>query len=160
MGSGEYLTVTVLGDAMAAARADGVVLSKDGGKTWWPMGLPKMLTRIHRILFSPDGTLWLGAGEGVYFSSDLGKTWMWIERLPLRDVDDLTYDPNEKRVLVSSQSSDQIFGIDPKSITWKWWQTGYRVALIRIGGGRLVATSVNDGILLGPEAAEAETTHK
>ncbi len=96
MGSGEYLSVTALGDAMAAARADGAVLSNDGGKTWRPMGLPQMLTRIHRILFSPDGTLWLGAREGVYFSSDLGKSWMWIQRLPLRDVDDLSYDPDRK----------------------------------------------------------------
>ena len=160
MGSGEYLSVTALGRTMAAARADGAVLSNDGGKTWRPMGLPKMLTRIHRILFSPDGTLWLGAREGVYFSSDLGKTWMWIQRLPLRDVDDLSYDQDEKRVLVSSQSSDQIFGIDPKSMTWKWWQTGYRIALIRTGGGRLIAVSVNDGVLVGPDAAEAETTQK
>jgi photosystem II stability/assembly factor-like uncharacterized protein len=160
MGDGEYLSVTALGDTMAAARADGAVLSKDGGQTWRPMGLPKMLTRIHRVLFSPDGTLWLGAREGVYFSSDLGKTWLWIQRLPFRDVDDLSYDPDEKRILVSSQSSDQIFGIDPKSMTWKWWQTGYRIALIRIGGGRLVAASVNDGVLVGPNAAGAEAGQK
>jgi photosystem II stability/assembly factor-like uncharacterized protein len=160
MGSGEYLSVTALGETMAAARADGAVLSNDGGKSWRPMGLPKMLTRIHRILFSPDGTLWVGAREGVYFSSDKGKSWMWIERLPLRDVDDLSYDPGEKRILVSSQSSDQVFGIDPRSMTWKWWQTGYRIALIRTGGGRLVATSVNDGILLGPNIEEPETSQK
>ena len=29
-------------------------------------GVPTMLTRIHRVVFSPDGTLWLGAREGVY----------------------------------------------------------------------------------------------
>ncbi len=92
LGMGEYLSVTVHGEVMAAARADGVVLSKDGGLTWWPMGLPTMLTRIRRILFSPDGTLWLGAREGVYFSEDQGKTWLWIDRLPFRDVDDLEYD--------------------------------------------------------------------
>ncbi len=62
------------------------------GKSWWPMGLPTMLTRIHRVVFSPDGTLWLGAREGVYFTRDLGKSWMWIHRLPFRDVDDLSYD--------------------------------------------------------------------
>jgi len=75
-------------------------------------------------------------------------------------VDDLSYDPGEKRILVSSQSSDQVFGIDPRSMTWKWWQTGYRIALIRTGGGRLVATSVNDGILLGPNIEEPETSQK
>ena len=77
---------------MAAARADSVVMSRMPGKTWWPMGVPTMLTRIHGVAFSPDGTLWLGAREGVYYTRDMGKTWLWIHRLPFRDVDDLSYD--------------------------------------------------------------------
>ena len=112
-----------------------------------------MLTRIHRVAFSPDGTLWLGAREGVYFTRDMGKSWMWIERLPFRDVDDLSYDPRLKRVLVSSRSNDQVFAIDPKTLTWNWWQTGYPVSLIRAAGERLVAASLNDGVLLEPPAA-------
>jgi photosystem II stability/assembly factor-like uncharacterized protein len=150
MGEGDYLSVTVQGDMMAAARADGVVLSKDSGQSWWPMGLPTMLTRIHRVAFSPDGTLWLGAREGVYLSRDLGKTWMWIHRLPFRDVDDLSYDGALKRILVSSRSSDQVYAIDPKSMTWDYWQTGYDIVLIRAAGDRLVAASLDDGVLVGP----------
>ena len=109
MGEGDYLSVTVHADRMVAARADGVVISMDAGKSWLPMGLPTMLTRIHRVVFSPDGTLWLGAREGVYLSRDLGKSWMWIHRLPFRDVDDLSYDAESKRILVSSRSSDQVY---------------------------------------------------
>ena len=153
MGASDYLSVTVHGDDIAAARPGGVVLSEDKGLTWWPLGVPKMLTRIHRVAFSPDGTLWLGAREGVYFTRDLGRSWMWIERLPFRDVDDLSYDPMLKRVLVSSRSNDQVFAIDPKTLTWDWWQTGYPVALIRAAGQRLVAASLNDGVLLEPPAA-------
>ena len=73
MDSGDYLSVAVQGNTMVAARSDGVVLSTDAGPTWMPMQIPTMLTRIHRVAFSPDGTLWLGAREGVYFTSDLGK---------------------------------------------------------------------------------------
>ena len=151
MGEGDYLSVAVNGDNMAAARADGVVLSKDAGQAWWPMGVPTMLTRIHGVAFSPDGTLWLGAREGVYYTSDMGKTWLWIHRLPFRDVDDLSYDERSKRILVSSRSSDQVYAIDPKTIAWNWWQTGYRIALIRADGDRLVAASLNDGVLVGPK---------
>ena len=158
MGEGDYLSVTVHGDAMAAARADGVVLSKDAGQTWWPMGLPTMLTRIHRVVFSPDGTLWLGAREGVYFTRDLGKTWMWIHRLPFRDMDDLSYAADSKRILVSSRSSDQVYAIDPTTMTWDWWQTGYKIVLIRAAGDRLVAASLDDGVLVGPQVAPADTT--
>jgi photosystem II stability/assembly factor-like uncharacterized protein len=165
MGASNYVSVTVSGKTMAAAQPDGVVLSTDGGVTWWPMGLPTMLTRIQRVLFSPDGTLWLGAREGVYFSQDLGKSWLWFQRLPFRDVGDLSYDAGLKRILVSSRASDQVFAIDPQTRTWEWWQTGYQVALIRGAGDRLVAASLDDGVLVGPNsvspgAAGVETGRK
>jgi hypothetical protein len=145
---------------MAAARPDGVVLSTDSGATWMPMAIPTMLTRIHRVAFSAEGTLWLGAREGVYFTRDKGKTWLWIERLPFRDVDDLYYDAATNKVLVSSRTSDQVYAIDPKTLSWKWSRTGYGVALIRASGGRLLAASLYDGVLLEPQAAEAETGEK
>jgi photosystem II stability/assembly factor-like uncharacterized protein len=160
MGGGDYLSIAVRGETIVAARSDGVVISKDSGQTWWPMGLPKMLTRIHRAAFSPDGTLWLGAREGVYFTRDEGKTWLWLQRLPFRDVDDLSYDAVLKRMLASSRSSDQVFAIDPKTMTWQWWQTGYQVALIRGAGERLVAASLDDGVLVGPNAVGVETGRK
>jgi photosystem II stability/assembly factor-like uncharacterized protein len=155
MGEGDYLSVTVHGDNMAAARADGVVLSKDAGQSWWPMGVPTMLTRIHGVAFSPDGTLWLGAREGVYYTRDMGETWLWLHRLPFRDVDDLSYDPASKRVLVSSRASDQVYAIDPKTLAWDWFETGYQIALIRAAGDRLVAASLDDGVLLGPKVPPA-----
>ncbi len=158
MGEGDYLSVTVHGDTMVAARADGVVLSKDAGQNWWPMGIPTMLTRIHRVAFSPDGTLWLGAREGVYYTRDLSKTWFWIQRLPFRDVDDLSYDAGSKRILVSSRSSDQVYAIDPKTMKWDWWQTGYQIVLVRGAGDRLVAASLADGVLVGPRAAPTAQT--
>ncbi len=157
MGSGDYLSVTTQGTLAAAARPDGVVLSRDSGLTWMPMQIPTMLTRIHRVAFAADGTLWLGAREGVYFTRDLGKTWLWIERLPFRDVDDVYYDAAADRVLASSRTSDQIYSIDPKTLKWKWSQTGYRIALIRAAGDRLVAASLFDGVIVEPQAAQAET---
>jgi len=102
------------------------------------------------VTFSADGTLWLGSREGVYFTRDLGKTWMWVHRFPLNDVDELSYDANLGKVLVSSRSSDQIYVIDPKTLSWKWAQTGFRIAHVRAVGGRLLASSLYDGVLTEP----------
>jgi photosystem II stability/assembly factor-like uncharacterized protein len=147
MGAGDYLAVAAHGAQLTTARKDGVVLSTDGGDSWRPMGIPAMLTRIHSIVFSPDGTLWLGAREGVYFTHNLGKTWMWVHRFPLTDVDALFYDAHLNRILVSSRTSDQVYSIDPKSLEWKWAQTGYKIALVRADGRRLLAASLYDGVV-------------
>jgi photosystem II stability/assembly factor-like uncharacterized protein len=151
MGMGDYLSVAVEGTTMVAARGDRVVITHDAGQNWWPLGLPTMLTRIHRVVFSADGTLWLGAREGIYFTRDQGKTWLWIERLAFRDVDDLTYDAAHARIVASSRLSDEIYSIDPKTMTWKYGRTGYPVALIRVAGDRMVAATTDDGIIVQPE---------
>lgn len=150
MGAGDYLSVAVHGALMAAARPSGVVYSTDSGANWMPMGVPTMLTRIHRVTFSADGTLWLAAREGVYFTRDLGKTWLWMERLSLRDVDDVHYEASLGKVLVSSRSSEEVYAIDPRTLSWKWWRTGYRIAMARAAGERLVAASLFDGVVVEP----------
>jgi photosystem II stability/assembly factor-like uncharacterized protein len=157
MGVGDYLSITAHGAEMAAARADGIVHSSDAGQTWWPMGTPTAVTRIHRIAFSSDGTLWLGSREGVYFTRDKGKTWMWVHRLPLVDVSDLFYDVRQNVVLVSSHGSDLIYAIDVKTLDWKWHQTGFQLLLVRSAGDRLLAASVDDGVLVQREAVQAQT---
>jgi len=160
MDSGEYQSVAALGSTMVAARPDGMVLSTDAGQSWMPMQLPGTLTRIHRIAFAPDGTLWLGAREGVYYSQNHGKSWMWIERLPFRDVDDLSYDARLQRLFVASHSSDQIYSIDPKTMTWKWGRTGFKLGLVRSAGDRMVAASLYDGVLLEPAPSLIQTGQK
>lgn len=160
MGSGDYLAVAAHGPQLIAVRHDGVVLSADAGQTWMPIGIPAMLTRIHCAAFSADGTLWLGAREGVYFTRNLGKTWMWINRFPLNNVDGLFYDAGLGKLLVSSQSSDQVYAINPKSLAWEFAETGYRINLVRAAGGRLLAASLFDGVLLQPRTAVADAAQK
>jgi len=151
LNSVDFLSVAAHGGQLVAAKSDEVALSTDGGQSWMPIGIPAMLTRIHCVAFSADGTLWLGAQEGVYFSRDTGKTWMWVNRFPLSNVDDLSYDAHLDKILVSSQASDQIYAIDPKTLAWKWAQTGYRINRVRAAGERLMAASLFDGVLVETE---------
>ncbi|HEY3704147.1 MAG TPA: transcriptional regulator [Terracidiphilus sp.] len=153
----DFTSITVHGVTMAASRPTGIVLSNDAGATWWPMGVPTAVTRIHRVAFANDGTLWLGSREGVYFTRDKGKTWMWVHRLPLVDVSDLYYDSKTNKVLVSSRGSDFIYAIDDQSLDWKWYQTGFHLYLVRAAGDRLLAASLDDGVLVEPRASETQT---
>jgi photosystem II stability/assembly factor-like uncharacterized protein len=155
----DYVSVTAHGSTMVAASPGEVILSEDAGETWTPIGFPTAVTRIHCVAFAGDGTLWLGSREGVYFTADKGKTWMWVHRLPLVDVSDLYYDAEQNTVLMSSRASDVLYAIDAKTLDWKWRQTGFRLMLVRAAGGRLLAASVDDGVLLeprgqGPEARD------
>jgi outer membrane protein assembly factor BamB len=160
MGLGDFVSVAVHGQTMVAARGDRVVISKDAGQNWWPLGVPTMLTRTYKVLFSQDGTLWLAGREGVYFTRDLGKTWLWLERLPLRDVNDIVYDEARGRIVTTSRLGDGVYALDPKTMKWKFARTGYPIALIRIAGERLVAASTDDGVLLEPEGSEILTAEK
>ena len=156
MGVTGYLSVAAQGDWMAAARPDAIVVSHDAGKSWWPLGIPTVLTRIHRIAISKDGTIWIGAREGVYFSRDKGKNWMWVHRLPIVDIDDLYFDAKLDKVLVSSRGSDFVYAIDSKTLDWKWWQTGYRLSAVRAANGHILAASLDDGVLVEPNGAAGE----
>jgi len=154
MGSSEYLTTAAHGSTLAAARRDAVVVSTDAGQTWASSQLPANVTHIHRAIFSADGTLWLGAREGVFFSRDQGRTWLWLERLPYRDVNDLFFNVHSGKVLVSSRNSNFVYALDPVTLNWQWQViSGYRIQLIRSAGGRLLAASLYDGVLVEPAAS-------
>lgn len=160
IGVADYLSVAAKGAMMVAARSNGVAISNDAGQSWWPMGIPTALTRIQRVAISSDGAVWVGAREGVYFTRDKGKTWMWVHRLPLVGIDDLYYDPGLNRILVSSRTSDVVYSLDIKSLTWKWVQTGYALSQVRVAGNRLLAVSLDDGVLAEPQTAKSEVGQK
>lgn len=155
LGGAGYLSVAVQGATMAAAQRSSLVLSTDAGRLWMPVPLPAAITRIDALAFSPGRTLWLVGREGVHLTRDLGKTWLWINRLPLRDINDVSYDPAQGRVLVSSRSSDLVFALDPQRLDWTWLQTGWHLSLIRSAAGRLVAASLYDGVVVQPRAQAA-----
>ena len=48
--------------------------------------------------------------------------------------------------------SDFVYAIDPAGLKWTWTRTGWKVYLIRSAGGRLLAASLYDGVLVAPHA--------
>ena len=114
---------------------DGVYRSRDGGRTWQRMGLPRSehIGRIlvdprdgNRVLVAAEGPLWAAGGErGVYRSSDGGDTWT-----PVLQIDedtgatDLEFDPANPDVVYAAayQRRRHVWGFlagGPGSGLWK-----------------------------------------
>jgi hypothetical protein len=159
LGSAAYHTVAAYDGELLAARREGAVFSKDGGASWTPVRLPSKVKDIRKIAFSKAGELWVGAGDGVYFSRDFsrngGENWFWLEKVPVRDVGDLAFDDKTGRMLVSSRSSQVLYSVDPTNLTFTGTTTGFRLFLARSAGGVRFATSLQDGVLVESQAPTA-----
>ncbi|MBL8989150.1 MAG: glycosyl hydrolase, partial [Gemmatimonadetes bacterium] len=114
---------------------DGVYRSRDGGRTWQRMGLPKS-EHIGRILVHPkdgnvvlvaaEGGLWSAGGErGVYRSRDGGVTWSPVLQIDEHTgVTDLEFDPANPDVVYAAayQRRRHVWGFlagGPKSGIYK-----------------------------------------
>ncbi len=151
----DYHFVDGLGTRIIAASRNSLMLSDDAGKTWKSTALPSGLSGIAALAVSEDGSLWTAGREGLFYSKDAGTSWEQLKNLPLAGIDGLDYDPQLKRVLVSSRSSTDIFGVDASGTPWKYWQAGWKVHQVLQQGNRLVAASLYDGVVLQPAPQEA-----
>ena len=159
LGSAEYHSIASYKGEILVARRTGAAFSRDGGQTWDPVGLPSRIKDIRTVAFSKEGELWVGAGDGVYFSRDFsqngGKSWFWLEKVPVRDVGDLAFDPATGHMLVTSRTSPMLYAIDPVTLAHVGLQTGYRLFMARVAGTARFAASLQDGVLTDPAPLKA-----
>jgi hypothetical protein len=53
-----------------------------------------------------------------------------------------------------------VYSIDAKSLDWKWLQTGFPLVLVRPAGDRLMAATLDDGVVAEPQRSKAEVGRK
>ncbi len=133
-----------------AVDRDTIRTSRDNGQTWHTMYRPLGLSALTAAAASPDGTLWIGGPQGLYFTHDFGLHWFQLKRLPVNAINSLAWNPKQQRILLSSSDSTVVYAINPNSYTWKWWNTGWLVHGIHSLGDRLVAVSYSNGVVLQP----------
>ncbi|HEY0794708.1 MAG TPA: transcriptional regulator [Acidisarcina sp.] len=144
-----YGFVGASGPVVYAASRLTIMRSEDGGATWQSL-VPGTLTSVEAFAITPSGQLWIGGREGAFYSDDKGDTWQLLKGLPTAGISGLTYDPGQKRMLLTSWQSNLIFAIDTSDKTWKWWDGGWNIHQVKWLDGRLIGASRFDGVVMQP----------
>jgi len=151
-GAGAYLTIAADGKSVFIGRRTGFLASEDDGVTWQTRALPEGLTALATLALTPDGTLWAGGREGVFYSQDQGASWTALKRLPVVAVNSLTWDSALNRLIVTCGVGTVVYSVDPHDRSWTWWNTGWTVHSVAALNGRLAAASMYSGVVIQPAA--------
>ncbi len=151
----DYLSVNSNGPLVLAARRQSLALSEDGGKTWKPLALPEKLSSLRTVAIAPGGSLWIGGREGVSYSVDRGANWTMMSTLPISDISSVSYDADLQRLIITSANSTWVLAVNESDKSWKWWDAGWNVRGVRSVGGRLLAASLYNGVVMQPKQEES-----
>jgi photosystem II stability/assembly factor-like uncharacterized protein len=151
LGKPEYRSVVVSGPVVVASERTALVMSNDEGKTWQPLAMPQKLTWLQSVAVTDSGSLWLGGREGVFYSDDHGQNWSEMKSLPLSDISGLSYDVDMKRIVITSWGSSWVLAVNPADRTFKFYDPGWKVRHVQSMGGRLLAATSYNGVVLEPQ---------
>ncbi len=148
----DFISVAASSDIAVAATRKTVAVSNDRGISWQAVVLPEEVSLISNVAVAPGNRLYLAAREGAYRSEDGGLSWERLKRLPVNQLTSIYYDEDAQRLLTTSYTSTQIFQSTDFGKTWKKADTGWILRRIRAARGRVLATTIFDGIVTPPEA--------
>jgi photosystem II stability/assembly factor-like uncharacterized protein len=153
MGQREFVSVRAQGSFMLAATRSGAMVSHDSGATWKQAGLPSYLTGVRGSALAHDGGIVIAAREGIFRSSDTGSTWEHVVNgLPSKDITSVSFDERHKRFLATSDSTGVIFVSSDSGRSWQRGpDTGFPLRRVSVVGGRFVAATPFDGVVLQPD---------
>jgi photosystem II stability/assembly factor-like uncharacterized protein len=151
LGKPEYRSVVISGPVVVASERTALVMSNDEGKTWQPLAMPQKLTWLQSVAVTDTGSLWLGGREGVFYSDDHGQNWSEMKSLPFSDVSGLSYDADLKRIVITSWASSWLLAVNPADRTFKFYDPGWKVRHVQSLGGRMVAATAYNGVVLEPQ---------
>lgn len=134
-----------------------LTLSTDNGRSWHMISLPSTLSQIGAVAVDDTGGLWVGGREGIFFSATNGASWDTLKNLFVPDVNNLFFDPQGHRLLVTSNGSSTLaysIRIPDKSV--KVWDTGWNMRFVRPVGDYLVGATLFDGIVVQPRMVQSK----
>jgi photosystem II stability/assembly factor-like uncharacterized protein len=156
LGHSDFLRVATNGDMAYVAARSLIVSSQDGGKTWQEASMPEGLSFVRFLVTTPDGGVWIGGREGIFYSEDHAQSWKKLASLPFNDVDGLDFNREYNRLMITSANGTLMMVVDPATKNLRWWDIGWNIHTIHSTGGRLIAASLYDGVVLQPKSSGME----
>lgn len=152
VGQKDFVSVRAQGSFMVAATRNVAFVSSDSGATWKQAGLPSYLVGIRGSALTPDNSIVIAAREGAFRSDDGGKSWEHVVNgIPSKDITSVSFDAGKKRLLATSDSTGVIFVSSDNGRSWQRGpDTGFPLRRVSIVGGRFVAATPFDGVVLQP----------
>ena len=153
LGQKDFVSVRAQGPFIVSTTRSIALVSNDSGNTWKQAGLPSFLVGIRGSAIAADSSVIIAAREGIYRSADGGTIWEHVvDGLPSKDITSVSFDAAHKRLLATSDSTGVIFVSSDSGHSWKRGpDTGFPLRRVSVIGGRFVAATPFDGVVLQPE---------
>ena len=155
IGRSDFTLIRASSKLMAASGRNFLIVSVDGGEKWYEAKLPKIIASINDVALGPDDSIWLACREGLYRSGDGGDNWERLMKLPVVNLVSVFYDPNGKNMLVTAMESTEVFSSADGGASWHHRDSGWLLRTIAENGGKLVASTAFDGVVLEKPATES-----
>jgi photosystem II stability/assembly factor-like uncharacterized protein len=153
LGKMDLVSVRALGDFIAVATHNDVLVSSDNGKTWQDSnGLSQYVSFIRSIAVTPDKQILVASREGAFRSPNGGGGWEHMQNgLPDKNISSISYDHSGNRLLATSTETGVVFESSDSGQSWRRGpDTGYPLRTISVIHGRFVAATPFDGVVEQP----------
>lgn len=147
LGKQDFISVKAEKEFVVAATRSNLLVSSDGGTVWREAPLRQSVSRINSVILLPRESVYIATREGAFLSSDGGASWEHLANgLPSKEIDSLTHDSTNNRLLATSGGS--VFESMDKGRSWRRSaDTGYALRAITVVQGRLLAATPYDGVI-------------
>ena len=150
-GQADFVSVRAEGNFVVAATRSTVMVSENKGASWKQATIPSYV--LIRGLALAGDTVLVASRDGAFRSDDGGQNWMHVGNgLPDKDITSVSYDPARKYMLATSDATGVIFESADGGRTWhRGPDTGFPLRRVGMLGGRYVAATPFDGVVVQPE---------
>ena len=149
----DLIGISAFDQMIVAAGRRAIFLSLDGGETWQAPRLSDSISIVNAVTLDHEGGIWIGAREGLFRSSNQGKSWDYIGTLPLANIVTIEYDAEDHRLLATGSASTSFFESSDLGRTWRRHDSGWLLRDLHPVHGRVFAATAFDGVVVQPESA-------